>query len=355
MTNPPYLAIYMGCPKLLYLEENERPIFLAVWKKSAGDENCENYYPFGLTFNSYQRENALNNQYQYNGKEAQEELSLGWLDYGQRMYQPELGRFFSQDRFASKYFNTSPYSYGANNPALYVDINGDSVWTTHTSTTDSDGNTTVTHTINITGKVLKQSNGTATARGVAAGLNGRLNAQRNSTTKKNDDGTTTTEITKMNAQYTAASSMDDVSSSDHLVVITDGVLGDADPDLGGGSAAGIGAVGGQISYVEDAGAVETAFHEVGHNLGLDHPKFNSGDPMSYTGRGGNFSPAQMDQILNNSIYGVPNRGSNSTTMGASFSNTPQGKFYGTTDNTRPFSVAPGTRARIPLPLTSGYR
>lgn len=29
----------------------------------------EYYYPFGLTFNSYQRENATPNQYQYNGKE----------------------------------------------------------------------------------------------------------------------------------------------------------------------------------------------------------------------------------------------------------------------------------------------
>src|SRR5882724_1770184 len=56
----------MGCLRLPYQEENERPIFLDVWKKSAGKENCKNYYPFGLTFNSYSRENSLENRYLYN-------------------------------------------------------------------------------------------------------------------------------------------------------------------------------------------------------------------------------------------------------------------------------------------------
>lgn len=30
--------------------------------------SSQDYYPFGLTFGNYQRENSLNNQYQYNGK-----------------------------------------------------------------------------------------------------------------------------------------------------------------------------------------------------------------------------------------------------------------------------------------------
>jgi len=56
--------------------------------------------PFGLTHGSYQRENPLENQYQYNGKELQDELSIGWFDYGQRMFHSDLCRFFSADRFA---------------------------------------------------------------------------------------------------------------------------------------------------------------------------------------------------------------------------------------------------------------
>jgi RHS repeat-associated protein len=53
----------------------------------------EDYYPFGLTFNSYHRENSDVNLFQYNGKEEQDELDLGWLDYGARMYMPEIGRW----------------------------------------------------------------------------------------------------------------------------------------------------------------------------------------------------------------------------------------------------------------------
>jgi RHS repeat-associated protein len=53
----------------------------------------EDFYPFRLTFNSYSRENSLTNQYQYNTKEFQDELSLGWLDYGARMYMPNIGRW----------------------------------------------------------------------------------------------------------------------------------------------------------------------------------------------------------------------------------------------------------------------
>ncbi len=43
------------------------------------------------------------------------------------MYDPALGRFHSPDAFAEKYVNMTPYQYGANNPVLMVDVNGDSL------------------------------------------------------------------------------------------------------------------------------------------------------------------------------------------------------------------------------------
>ena len=63
----------------------------------------------------------------YNGKEKQDELELGWLDYGARMYTPELGRFFAKDRYTEKYYDLTQYQYGDNNPLKYIDQNGDSL------------------------------------------------------------------------------------------------------------------------------------------------------------------------------------------------------------------------------------
>ena len=85
------------------------------------------YYPFGLTFNSFKREDSKVNDFLYNGKEMQDELDVNWMDYGARMYDAAIGRFMVKDRFAHKYYPLSPYSYTANNPINMIDINGDSI------------------------------------------------------------------------------------------------------------------------------------------------------------------------------------------------------------------------------------
>ena len=77
------------------------------------------YYPFGMLM---AQGGSSTNKYLYNGKEVQEQT--GWLDYGARMYDNSLGRWFSMDRLAEKYLPISPYVYVANNPVHFIDPNG---------------------------------------------------------------------------------------------------------------------------------------------------------------------------------------------------------------------------------------
>nr|WP_320022248.1 DUF6443 domain-containing protein [uncultured Draconibacterium sp.] len=110
-----------------YLKDHLGSTRMVVSYASTGStptvEQETEYYPFGSMFTTG---NEGINKYLYNGKELQNEFFENY-DYGARFYDPALGRFMRQDRFSEKYYSLTNYQYAANNPILFIDINGDSI------------------------------------------------------------------------------------------------------------------------------------------------------------------------------------------------------------------------------------
>jgi RHS repeat-associated protein len=77
-----------------------------------------------LTFNSYKRENSLENKIRFQGQEHIGDLGLNWDSFKWRNHQPDIGRFFGVDPLAEKYYYNSPYAFSENKVVAHVELEG---------------------------------------------------------------------------------------------------------------------------------------------------------------------------------------------------------------------------------------
>jgi len=83
------------------------------------------YYPFGLPIQELSTTfDGEGNNYQYNGKELNEDFGLHWMDYGARWYDPQISRWGQIDPLAEKYYGWNGYNYVLGNPVKFIDPDG---------------------------------------------------------------------------------------------------------------------------------------------------------------------------------------------------------------------------------------
>jgi RHS repeat-associated protein len=91
----------------------------------------DHYYAFGLKIAGISskkmpdaHEGTVDNKYLYSDKELFDDGDLGWLDYGFRNYDAQIGRFVEIDPLADKFPMLNGYHYAFNDPIGNIDIDG---------------------------------------------------------------------------------------------------------------------------------------------------------------------------------------------------------------------------------------
>ena len=240
------------------------------------------YQPFGKRWNTASMPVA-DNRDRFNGKEDQAFAGLPFSDYGARMYDPERGRWFTQDPKAEDYLSVSQYCFCGNNPIIFIDPNGKEI----TVTIDND-----VLKIHYIGKVFNDSMHDYSITELQAFAD-MFKTQIEAAWSGTFDGLTV----ETTVELEVVKSVNEFEDSDHVIYIGEDLYMDKyetkDQETGHNTASGKGSVGGKYMAINniildnpdiasrDDG--RTIAHEFGHNLGLSHPSESMINNPEYKG------------------------------------------------------------------------
>jgi RHS repeat-associated protein len=265
------------------------------------------YYPFGMINNGLSNPGTTSplNNYKYNGKELQNELSLAWLDYGARFYDPQIGRFHSIDPHSENYFPWTPYNYVGNNPALVVDPDGND-WGVRVEQ-DKNGNTTYYLTVNA---VLY--NNSSNSNVDINKLQSAISKQVNEVYNFSGEGFTV----KMNFNLRAVTSVNDIKETDNVFQVVDqSIVGKGAYAIGERNGLNVNIGADYVGDITSGKNTRTIPHELGHTAGWDDANLIK-NPTSVDPQGGDLKDNLMTQTraaqrLNNN---TPNIGTIARTI-----------------------------------------
>jgi RHS repeat-associated protein len=122
--NPGYLLVYIdnqSIGKKVWFDN------VAITEYTSAVTEEDHYYPYGLTintFNSNTLQNGVKQPYLLTTKELESHFGINSYDFGARMQDMQLGRWWQIDPLSERYNNWSPYIYCGNNPAKLIDNDG---------------------------------------------------------------------------------------------------------------------------------------------------------------------------------------------------------------------------------------
>ena len=122
LTEEGYITFSGTAPVYHYYLKDHQGNNRVVLSQNGTVEQVNHYYPFGGLMGESTAGGVQ--PYKYNGKELDRMHGLNLFDYGARHYDAAIGRWFTVDPLAEKYYGISPYAYVANNPVRFIDPNG---------------------------------------------------------------------------------------------------------------------------------------------------------------------------------------------------------------------------------------